>query len=102
MKVGADFTHEEHPDAEAAVAPGQGIKGEAQRILEIGWIHIWESDLSGRDGQQRMQSTRTKQAGTSASLRRIRGNRMPYGSAGNGAHVLQSFSHSAPLDRVLS
>ena len=55
MKVGANFTHEEHPDAQAAVAPDQGIKGEAQHILEIGWIHIWESDLSGCDGQQRMQ-----------------------------------------------
>lgn len=27
---------------------------------------------------------------------------MPHGSAGNGAHVLQSFFHSALLDRVLS
>ena len=30
------------------------------------------------------------------------GNRMLHGSAGNGAHVPQSFSHSAPLDCVLS
>lgn len=30
------------------------------------------------------------------------GNRMPHGSAGNGAHVLRSFFHSALLDRVLS
>ena len=49
-KVGADFVREEHPDPQAAVVLAQGIKGEAQHILEIGWIHIWESHLSGCDG----------------------------------------------------